>query len=254
MIPAIRARLIASGVHLALSGLVALAAGATVFLFWYPAPFGEMAGGFSLFFLVVTVDVVMGPMLTAVVFNKTKPRGELARDLSVIAVLQLCALVYGLQSIYEARPVLLSFEVDRFRLVSAADVQTEELMSAPKGYQTLSLSGPRLVASPKPQDPGEQLRSIDLGLRGIDLSMVPRYWQPYEPYAMQAVRRARPIDLLVQRDASLAAPIAKAAERVGVPVAALRFLPLQSRKASWVILLEPTHGQPVGYLPVDGFF
>jgi hypothetical protein len=254
MMVALRSRLIASGLHLAISGVVALAAGAVVFLLWYPQPFDDMAGGFSLFFLVVAVDVVMGPLLTAVVFNRAKPKGELVRDLGVIGVMQICALVYGLNSIYEARPVLLSFEVDRFRLISAADVQTEELMNAPKGYQTLSLSGPRLVAAPKPQDPDEQLRSIDLGLKGIDLSMVPRYWQPYEPHAAQALRRARPVDLLTQRNGSLAVPLAKAAERAGVPVEALRFLPLQSRRASWVILLEPTHGQPVGYLPVDGFF
>lgn len=39
--------------------------------------------------LVVGIDIVIGPALTLVVAQPTKPRAELIRDLIVIAVLQL---------------------------------------------------------------------------------------------------------------------------------------------------------------------
>jgi hypothetical protein len=247
-------RLLAALVHLGISGLVTAVAAAIVFLLLYPSPFSTMAGGFELFFLVVGVDLAMGPLLTLVVFNPRKPRGELVRDLGIIGLLQLAALLYGLHAVSEGRPVALAFEVDRFRLVSAAEVQVEQLAEAPEGHRSLSLTGPRLVAAIKPLDPDEQLRAIEVGMQGIDLGMQPRYWRPYEAHASEALRRARPAELLIRRDENLATQIEQFAASAGVPASQLVFLPFVSRKASWVILLEPAHGQPVGYLPVDGFF
>ena len=112
----LKTRFRAAGVHLGLSALVALLAGAVVFGLWYPYPYRVISGGQSLFWLVVTVDLVLGPLLTWIVFDRRKPRAELVRDVSVIALLQLSALVYGLVSVYQARPVYLVHEVDRFRV------------------------------------------------------------------------------------------------------------------------------------------
>lgn len=250
----IRSRLKAATIHLALSVMLALVIAAIVFPLWYPKAFARVAGGFELFILIVCVDVAMGPLMTAVIFDRRKPRRELIRDVSVIAILQFAALFYGLHAIFEARPVLLSFEIDRFRLVSAADVQVDQLQSAPEGYRTLSLSGPRLIAAAKPRGAEQQLRSIDLGLSGIDLSMVPGNWRPYSQFADEAVRRARPVEVLLGRYPGLATDVSDMATAAGVRSQQLRFLPLLSRKASWVILIEPVGGRPVGYLPVDGFF
>jgi len=86
--------------------------------------------------------VVMGPLLTLVVFDRRKPRTALVRDLTIIAVLQLAALAYGLHTVYIARPVALVYEGGRFRLVTANDVREEELPNAPQAYRTLPLNGP----------------------------------------------------------------------------------------------------------------
>jgi len=62
------------------------------------------------------VDVILGPLITLTVFNRSKPRSELVRDLTVVGLIQLAALGYGLWTVFVARPVHLVFEYDRFRV------------------------------------------------------------------------------------------------------------------------------------------
>lgn len=206
-----------------------------------------------MFWLLVAVDTVIGPVLTLVVASPTKQRGELKRDLAVIGLLQLAALCYGLYTIALARPVHLVFEIDRFRVVSAADIEAERLVDAPAELRGLSWTGPTLIAAVKPEDPGELMRATELGLAGIDLSMNPKNWRDYAPHASQAWSRAGRASLLAAKYPEMAMPLNEIAQRAGVRLDDLRFLPLASRRASWSVLLDDGGKRVVGYLPVDGF-
>ena len=70
------------GFHLAISVGVAMLAAFFVFGVWYPYPYRELAGGSELFWLVVFVDVICGPILTLVLFNPSKTKKELIFDTS----------------------------------------------------------------------------------------------------------------------------------------------------------------------------
>lgn len=111
-----------TALHLLCSVAVAGVAWLLTSALWYPAPLDALAGGTALFLILVSVDVVMGPALTALVSNPNKTRVELRRDLSVVVGLQIAAFAYGLYSMAHARPVALVFEVDLFRPISAAQV------------------------------------------------------------------------------------------------------------------------------------
>ena len=65
-------RLYAGAIHLAISLSVAALAAYLVFGIWYPSPYPELSGGRELFLLVIAVDVVIGPLITLVIFNRTK--------------------------------------------------------------------------------------------------------------------------------------------------------------------------------------
>ncbi|MDO9315971.1 MAG: TfpX/TfpZ family type IV pilin accessory protein [Burkholderiaceae bacterium] len=244
----------AASLHLLASGAVAALSAALVFLIWYPPPYDTLAGGASLFVLIVSVDVVLGPALTAVAASPGKSRSSLLRDLAVIVAIQLAAFGYGLYTMALARPVLLAFEVDRLRVVTAADIDATTLTQAPVGLQSLSWIGPRLIAAPKPIDPAEQMSAVQLGLAGVDLSMQPKYWRDYASQADAVWRVARPVSVLLAKYPQLAPDVAAIARSAGQPPAALRFLPLMSRRASWVSLVASPGAQVVGHLPVDGFF
>ena len=94
-------------------------------------------------------------------------------------MLQLAALLYGLSTVYQARPVALVFEVDRFRVVNATDVLMDELPQALPEYRQLPLTGPWLLSARESQPGDERLRSIELALKGFDLGQRPSYWQAY---------------------------------------------------------------------------
>ena len=234
--------------------MIGTLAALVVFLIWYPPPYSSIAGGLSLFFLLVSVDVILGPALTAVAASPGKLRAELRRDLIFIIAVQVSAFWYGMHTIAIARPVYLTFEVDRMRVVTGADIEPDALRDAPPELRKLPWFGPEQIAAVKPTDPDEQLKSIDLGLAGFDLSMIPQNWRAYESQSEVAWSKSRPASLLASRYPNLEAQIKEIAADVGQPISGLRFLPLISRQVSWVALIVPPGARIVGYLPVDGFF
>lgn len=240
--------------HLLGSAGVSTLAALLVFFVWYPGPYLLISGGLGLFGLLVGVDVLVGPLLTAVIANPDKPVAELRRDVCVIVVLQLAAMIYGLQAMSAARPVSLVFEVDRLRVVTAVDLQDAPLAEAPAGLRELSWTGPRLIAAVRPTDPAEQLKSIELGLAGFDLAVQPRLWRTYESQRPLAWKASRSVTTLIARFPEAAAEVSRIAAAAGLPVDALRFLPMLSQRSSGVALLAPGGDPIVGYLALEGFF
>jgi hypothetical protein len=241
------------GIHLMISLAAAAIASLLVFVVWYPAPFAVIAGGTTLFVILITVDVVLGPALTAVVASNNKRRSELGRDLIVIATVQICAFAYGLYSVAMARPVAIAFELDLFRVVSAADVDSESLEKAPSGLRSLSWSGPRLLAAVKPTQPEEYLRSVDLGLAGVPLAALPVSWRDYDSQRAKAWNTAKPVTMLLDRYPKAIEAVLKVAAANGQDPKNLRFLPVLSRQNSWSAVLAGPDSRIIGFLPYDGF-
>jgi hypothetical protein len=252
--PVSHPRVRAAGLHLLLSAVVAALVSLLVFKLWYPSPFATLAGGVQLFVLLVSVDVVMGPALTAVAASPGKPRRELVRDLACIVALQLAAFGYGLYVTALSRPIGLVFEINEFRLITATDVfEPETLAQAPPGLRDLSWQGPRLMAVVKPTDPQEFIRSVELGMAGVPLAAMPRYWRDYAAHAAATWDAARPVSALLAKYPSSKEAVARAAAAAGEQVSALRFLPLRARQAEWVALVAGPQARIVGYLPFDGY-
>lgn len=247
-------RLRASGMHLLTSAVAASLAAAVVFGAWYPSPYTSLAGGLTLFLLLVGVDMVLGPLLTFLVASPKKSRSELMRDIAMIVAVQVLAFGYGLMTLAEARPVGLVFEVDRFRVVSAVEVQAEQLGSAPSGLGKLSWFGPKLIATRKPSAAGELLESMSLGLSGIDLAMQPRYWVPYETTHADVLARARPVTQLIHRFPGVEREVEEMARRDGLALEQVKFLPVTSRHREKVILVRIPDAAPLGVIDADGFF
>jgi hypothetical protein len=245
-------RLRAAAIHLTASAAVAALAATLVFLFWYPAPFLEISGGRELFLLVVSIDVVLGPLITFAVFSPRKPRLELARDLCVIVLLQLAALAYGLQTVAQARPAVVALEGDRLRVVRAIDLVEANLSKAPPESRALSWTGPMLVAT-RPPDAHERLDAMQRGLAGEDLGMRPEYWRPEAERAAAFARAARPLAPLAKRQPQRAGELERAVAATGRASERLGYLPILARRADWSALVDTLDGSIVGYMAVDGF-
>lgn len=240
--------------HFFVSAMVVALAACLVFLAWYPAPWRQMLGVSAIFGVVVVVDLVCGPLLTLVLSSPAKSRRERWVDLTLIALVQLSALGYGLWSVYTARPVVLAFEVDRLFVVTANEVQTELLDQAPIGLRRLPWAGVVRVGLRESTSPGEYLSSVEMSIQGVTQAMRPNWWRAYEAEVKNALRqKARPLGELMSKRPSQAGELKQAAVRAGNTVEGLYYLPLTSSKEmAWVALLDAS-GEIVGHAPVDGF-
>ncbi len=246
-----RARLTAAGLHVLVSALIAACVAVVTLRFWYPGQIGTIAGGTQLFLLILGVDVVMGPLLTLIVFNIRKPRAELVRDLAVIGALQIAALAYGLHTLYVARPVAMVLEPGRLRVVGAHEVRLVELPEARPEYRSLSLSGPLLLGTRPARNGDEKLQSIELALAGYDVGQRPSLWQPYEESRAEAWEKAQPLEALARRYPARRDELVATLASLGVPLEKGRYLPVVAR-GNWVAVLREG-GDIAGYAPFDGF-
>ncbi|RYF29832.1 MAG: hypothetical protein EOO23_06495 [Comamonadaceae bacterium] len=252
----------ATAFHLLLSLIIGGMVAMLVFGFWFPRLLRELVGGVELFWLVVGVDVVCGPLLTLVVFNPVKPTNELRRDVTVVAIIQLLVLVYGIHTLGYARPVAIGHEVDRFRVVSFADMDVADAHTAPSWAMPWSLSGPRAVGIRTASNATEVLASVDASLQGIEPSQRPSWWQDYALSVPQVLAKAKPMSELRAKHPGQAALLETAASQaIAGPAAkettdpaALRWLPMVSRRAAdWVALIDPTTARVRGAVHLDGF-
>jgi hypothetical protein len=244
----------AAGLHFIFSASIAAVVAALIFSYWYPSPFGQMAGGIRLFMLLLSVDVALGPLLTAIVAAPKKSARELRNDIAMIAVVQAAAFVYGIYAISLGRPVHLAFEADHFRVLTAANVDPAALPEAPAELRELSWSGPTMIGAAQPLGAAEQLKSIDMALAGFDISMIPRNWRSYESQSGAAWNAARPLADVVKKYPGANASVEALLRKSGHAIDDLRFLPIISRQGNWIAVIALPDSSVVGYLPVDGFF
>lgn len=248
----LRARLIASGIHLLLSCGIAALCASLVFGIWYPYPYREISGGRELFFIVITVDVILGPLITFAVFNRAKPVRELKIDLTIVVALQIAALAYGLWTVSVARPVHLVFEIDRFRVVRAIDIPEDMLDKTPIGVDALPLVGPTLLAVRPFRDANESMEATLAALKGSALAARPDLWESYEQATPRILVAAKPVGLLKSRFPGRAAEIERLVTAAGGNVQTAVYLPLVGRKSFWTVLMDPA-ANILGFLPLDSF-
>lgn len=214
----------AFGIHLFGSVCVALASAALVYQLWYPAPLAEATGVTQIFLLLLTVDVVIGPVITLLVFNTAKK--ELKRDLFIVLLLQLCALFYGLQTVFIARPVYMVFNAGQFDLAYANDFTEEKLAKATKpAFKSLPLWGPETIAASMPDDP-KKMGEIVLGaLTGKDdLPQMPEYFQPYLDKKADVIKAIKPIESLRKTNANSVQEVDALIERYAQVKAGIGYL------------------------------
>lgn len=241
-----KTRLKAGGIHFALSATVAALVFAVIALVWYPDGLLPGAGGLELFLVVAGVDVVLGPLLTFIVFVRGKK--GLAFDLVVIALLQVAALVYGMHILFEARPAYIVFVKDRFEVVRANEIDEPDLVKGRAGFDTIPLTGPRVAAVRMPKDPAEAYRILMSGIAGKDVQTYPHHYVPYEELRAEALAKAKPVSDLRVLNPARGADIDAIAAALGKSDGELRFLPVRAGKRDLVALLDARDGRALKFV------
>lgn len=248
--------------HLLVSLVVMALAALLVFGFWFPSELWQVAGGLRLFAILAGVDVVCGPFLTMVLYRTTKSRREIGIDLTLVALIQVAALSYGLHTLALARPLAQVFEVDRFRLISYSDIAEGESEKLPPWFKPWSFEPLHTLGLRPLASSSERLDSLNAALQGVDAGQRPHRWQDYALNRAEVLERSKPLVLLRTIHADLPSVVDKAVAKAMLNIQPgetgnadeLRWLPLVSRSSlDGVVLLDPESLRIRAYAPLDGF-
>jgi len=106
--------------HIGISLIIFLIVLYFIVFHWYPQPFFSTDGGWQGIQLLATVDIVLGPLLTLIIFKPGKK--GLKTDVMTIATIQFLALLSGLYVIHNERPVAKIFQDGTFHVVTGYDM------------------------------------------------------------------------------------------------------------------------------------
>jgi hypothetical protein len=182
----------AAGYHFALSLLVIFSIAALALLVWYPYGTYAISGVDRLFTVMLIIDITIGPVLTCIVYKQGK--ASLKKDLTVIALLQMMFLAYGLNTLWQSRPVFLVGSTARFNLVFANEISDEDLAKASRPeWKHLPVLSPSIVGVLPSNDPKERSDMLWRTLEtGVDIHQLPELYIPLEDAAAEILRDARP--------------------------------------------------------------
>jgi hypothetical protein len=178
-----RFRLKAFGLHLLASSCALSLILGTLYFGWYRWPGWYLADVVRVVIVMAGVDIVLGPLLTFIIARSSKPRRELVRDISMIVVVQLCALIYGTASLWSGRPLYYAYSETVLQLVQSYDIDAEEAARGRRqnpGFAPDWYSLPRWIWAPLPQDPtlSKQIVQSAIG-GGDDVISMPQYFRPW---------------------------------------------------------------------------
>jgi hypothetical protein len=172
-------------VHLAISAALVAALAMVAYVMWYPPPYFAFDGGWNVMRILILVDVVLGPVLTLVVFRRGKP--GLKRDLGLIAALQLSAFVYGAGLMVQYRPAFIVYAEKNFFSVPWPDLAPFTRDSA-RLEQMRASRGPTMVVLELPAEPvlRQRLRAAAVA-GGPRITVLGDYYQPLTPERWRAM-------------------------------------------------------------------
>ena len=218
--------------HLFISCSIALLVVGLVFFIWYPSPLATAVGVTYIFLMVLIIDVILGPFLGLLVYKEGKK--TLKFDLSVIILIQIAALCYGVFSIEQGRPAWLVYNVDRFELVRKNELINTNIQQARPQFQQPSWFKPQYVATEFAKD--IQQRNDEMFaevLGGISIAQRPERYVELTQAKTQIQQRALPLVELQQYN-----PKTDVEKTLAKYPKANAWLPLKANAVDMVVLVN----------------
>ena len=224
-------------IHLFISAVIVLSFLSLVFFIWYPSPYLEMEGGYAIIAMLVGVALVLGPLLTFIVYKPGKK--GLIFDLYFIALVQIAAFTYGAHAIFTERPQYVAFVVGQFRLIPASMIKTEELKipSLDNGV----LSKPKFVYVEMPEDTDKHNEIVFSAMAGKDAELYPELYREYEDFShiiTADIKHQLSLDNLIKRYPSIENKIKTIEKDYKTTREQLIFYPILGKEKSFIMVLS----------------
>lgn len=178
-------RLGAFASHLVISLVIILTILSILIFAWFPPPFFTTDGGWAGIRIIAGVDVVLGPLLTLIVFKPGKP--GLKFDLTVIGLIQLSALAWGVWMLHHERPIAAVYADDYFTSVTLSEIKPYGMTR--QKLHAFGSKPPYWIFSDLPRDSDKLLKTrLDALHNGLPMSQLVDYYKPMDAKAMQEIR------------------------------------------------------------------
>ena len=181
--------------HLAASAAVLSVVLGGFYLGWYHWPGWYLAVVTPVIIVMAGVDLALGPLLTLIIANPAKARRTLARDISIIAAVQLFALGYGSVQLWNGRPLYYVFSGGILQLVQAYDLDPQDASLARDNAAQFAphwYSLPRWAWAPGPVNgapAGAPTSTVP-----PDYSTMPSYFRPWEAGLVELRTTLQPVE------------------------------------------------------------
>lgn len=233
------ARLKFFSIHLLLSLFIIFLVFIFIFIFWYPSPLAEAVGVKNIMFIVICIDIIVGPILALIIYNEFKKR--LKMELMVIFIIQIFALIWGVVTIFQGRPIWIAYNVDRFELVCNNEIIVNNQLNILPQFKSNPIFSQKFVGVELAKDP--QIRSEEMFqevFSGISIAQKPEHYVDIMKVKNQIKDRAINLKQLKnfndQKQLSLI--LSKYPQ-------ANAYLPLKARKLDMTILINSGRGEVI---------
>ena len=231
-------------VHLVASAAVILSLIAYVRWVWYPDALFWVEGVTDPLSVLFGVDVVLGPLLTLLLFVPGKK--GLKFDMGMIIVLQVAALTYGAHVLWSARPVAVAFSGSAFQVARAYEMPNVALPDWAERIHPLG--GPVLVFADLSDDPNFALKVLMEGQP--DIHLLTEQYRPVPARMEQLHEHAYRLEVLLGSKPFTTAWQDRLGELPAVDAPVL-VLPLYGHVADGSVVLDAEDGSLRAFLNVD---
>ena len=238
----------AFAIHLLISSAVLGSFLSFVFLVWYPPPFFVVEGLVQIVWVLVGVDVVLGPALTLVVFKTGKP--GLKRDLSIIATIQIIGFIYGAHAFYVERPSFAIFyDSDYFEVIPASAMK--DLGKLDPALNHSKIGGPVIVYVDAPRDINELALILeDMKQGGAALHLRPEYYRSLTGHINKKFKLSRDLEELEKLAVNETA-ISRFKTEYGERVKDFAYFPISGKVTSRLLVIDKKSEIVIDYIDIN---
>jgi len=240
-------------IHFGISFVIFLILLYFVIFHWYPTPFFTTDGGWQGIRLIVLVDLVLGPVLTFVVFNPIKKTTRhLKMDLSIIALCQVAALIWGTWAVHNERPYLIIFSDQTF--YGLPYYQIKETGLTKSDVSKFGHTAPIKVFTDMPTRPDERLAIFNRAMeKQVPPHFLSEYYRPFDKNSLEKLVSSgiKMTTFLKGKDSIANQRYEKFAQKYSSQLENLLFFPLRARYGKFIVAVNKVSLEFVDVLNIE---
>lgn len=214
--------------HLGFSAVLLVISLFLILYIWYPGALKYATGVLNVYCMLLLIDVILGPFLTALVYKKEKVK--LMFDMTIILIVQISALLFGLYTLEKGRPAWLVFVIDDFELVSKSDLDPQAVI--PEKFKRGFFDKPMWIAAVYSDDPViRQKQKEDEIFNGINITTRQDSYKEIEIKQQEILNKSKLVDELAKYNTL-------STQEIDNLQGYKRWLPLKAPQVDMVILIN----------------